>query len=195
VANVGDIMLDASLYYRELSSERPEAERIGHKLDLEGQRFRLLTLHRAENTDDPRRLAAIFEALNAASDQPLIFPLHPRTKKRLEAEGIGLASHIKVIDPVGFFDMLELEAGASCIVTDSGGVQKEAYFFRRPCVTLRDSTEWVETVQSGWNHLAGADPRLITRALAAAQPGREDGQPYGRGEAAQAILNCLEASL
>ena len=192
VANVGDIMLDASLFYRGLAATRPEAERLLPKLGLPGG-FRLLTLHRAENTDDRSRLAAIVAAINEASDQPVVFPVHPRTRKRLEAEGLAFASHVRTVDPVGFLDMIDLEASSSCIVTDSGGVQKEAFFFGKPCVTLRDSTEWVETVESGWNRLAGADRGAILAALSSAAPGRAGTSPYGRGRAGEAILASLLA--
>lgn len=190
VANVGDIMLDASLFYRGLAEERPESARLLPSLGLPGP-FRLLTLHRAENTDDAGRLRAIVAAINEASDMPVVFPVHPRTRKRLEAEGLELARHVRAIEPVGFLDMIDLEAAAACIVTDSGGVQKEAFFFGKPCVTLRDTTEWVETVKSGWNRLAGADRGAILAAIAGARPGEPGKRPYGDGNAAGAILECI----
>jgi UDP-GlcNAc3NAcA epimerase len=190
VAKIGDVMLDASLYYRGLAAARPEGERALARLGISGP-FRLLTLHRAENTDDRARLSAIVSALNRADDLPLIFPVHPRTRKYLDSYGLRLSGHVRTIEPVGYFDMLELEAACSCVVTDSGGVQKEAYFFRKPCITLRDTTEWVETVRTGWNRLAGADEKRILEALASARPG-EDGEPlYGDGKAGPKALDIL----
>ncbi len=190
VVDSGDVMLDASLFYRALGGNRPESVRILPKLGLKGP-FRLLTLHRAENTDDPARLASIVEALNASSDMPIVFPVHPRTRKCIDAQGLSFAPHVILIDPVGFFDMIELESQASCILTDSGGVQKEAYFFHKPCVTLRDTTEWVETVESGWNHLAGANADAICDSIRTASSGREDINPYGDGRAGQKIIDTI----
>jgi UDP-GlcNAc3NAcA epimerase len=191
VRAVGDIMLDASLFYRNIASARPKAERILPRLGLEPG-FRLLTLHRAENTDDPSRLAAITDALNRANDRPIVFPVHPRTRKFLAEYGLALAGHIKAIDPIGYLDMLELEEACSCVLTDSGGVQKEAYFFGKPCVTLRDSTEWIETVRTGWNRLAGAEPEVILSAIAASGVGGDPGLAlYGNGHAGERILETI----
>jgi UDP-GlcNAc3NAcA epimerase len=191
VKNVGDIMLDASMHYRGLAARRPDEERALARLGLKGP-FRLLTLHRAENTDDPARLKAIMSALAAADSVPILFPVHPRTRKRLEAEGISVPATVRMIDPVGYFDMVELEEACSAVLTDSGGVQKEAYFFGKPCITLRDETEWVETVEAGWNTIVGADPDRIAAALS-----RLDTYPsarpalYGEGRAAELIAGSV----
>jgi len=131
------------------------------------------------------------QALNEASDRSIIFPVHPRTRNALSLSGLTFASHVRLIQPVGFFDMIELESRASCIITDSGGVQKEAYFFGIPCVTLRDTTEWIETIESGWNSLVGADVKAIHAAIAKAKPGRPGESLYGTGHAGEKILDTL----
>lgn len=190
VIESGDVMLDASLYYRELGRNRPEAEKARARLGINGP-YRLLTLHRAENTDDQARLSSIVKALNAASDQTIVFPVHPRTRKALASQGLVFAPHVRLVEPVGYFDMIDLESSASCIITDSGGVQKEAYFFGVPCVTLRDSTEWVETIETGWNRLAGADVEAIGEVIRRATPGREGLSLYGDGDAGRKILDKL----
>ncbi|MFZ4615406.1 MAG: non-hydrolyzing UDP-N-acetylglucosamine 2-epimerase [Rectinemataceae bacterium] len=190
VAKVGDVMLDASLFYRGIAASRPMAERLLSKLGLEGD-FRLLTLHRAENTDDSERLGAILKALNQAAALPIVFPVHPRTRKMLAASGIEPARHFRILDPIGYLDMLELEGACERVITDSGGVQKEAYFFGKPCVTLRDTTEWIETVESGWNQLVGSSPADIERALASPLPSAERRPVYGSGNAATLILEAI----
>jgi UDP-GlcNAc3NAcA epimerase len=190
VAKVGDVMLDASLFYRGVAASRPQAERLLPKLGLQGS-FRLLTLHRAENTDDTARLAGIFKALNKADELPIVFPVHPRTRKMLEAATIEVGKHIRMLDPVGYLDMLDLEASCERVITDSGGVQKEAYFFGKPCLTLRDTTEWIETVESGWNQLVGAEPEAIARALESPIPKGERAPHYGSGDAGTRILETI----
>lgn len=183
VYRTGDVMLDASLYYRSLSGEN---DRRG-----EGD-FVLVTLHRAENTDDPARLAAIVTALNGMHSERFLLPLHPRTAKMMSETGLSFASHIEVIEPIGYFEMLSLESRCRLILTDSGGVQKEAYFFRKPCVTMRDQTEWVETVQAGWNTLVGADPDAIVTAIEERQIPSHYPELYGRGRAGEEILEILK---
>lgn len=190
VRNVGDVMYDASLFYRALAAERPFGERARARLGIDGP-FRLMTLHRAENTDDPARLEAIFSALASKPSIRFVLPLHPRTRKYLEEFGIRIPANIRIIEPVGYFDMLELEEACEGIVTDSGGVQKEAYFFGKPCVTLRDQTEWVETVEAGWNRTVGADPEAIALALAALPPSGTRPELYGRGDAGNHILKAI----
>ncbi len=201
---VGDIMFDASLFYREFV--KTKSFEVGKKLE---DNFYLLTLHRAENTDDYTRLHSIVDALNSLVEYKGVFPIHPRTKKALERFGLGFGSHIKVIEPVGFLEMLWLEEKASFIVTDSGGVQKEAYFFNKPCITLRDQTEWVETVKSGWNVLVGASGEKIKRAfkeVAELQSSRSKeiivvSKPknhpafYGNGDAGIRILEYIKDKL
>ena len=181
VAITGDIMYDASLYYREKNKYRTNEKD-----------FILLTIHRAENTDDSMRLAAICRALNELSGYRFIFPIHPRTRKIIEREKIALADHVKLIDPVGYFEMLALESACTAILTDSGGVQKEAYFFKKPCITMRDSTEWVELTDTGWNTLTGADTQKITDAVKNLHIPDEYTALYGDGCCAQKICDILK---
>jgi len=141
VLTVGDVMLDASLHYRARASERSLSKRPAARLGLP-PRYVLATIHRAENTDKIERLRSIVQGLNAVADTPIVFPIHPRTLKALATAGVALGRHIHAIEPVGYFDMLDLEEACELILTDSGGVQKEAFFFEKPCITLRDETEW-----------------------------------------------------
>jgi UDP-GlcNAc3NAcA epimerase len=188
VHQVGDVMLDASLYYRNLIEESQEQIRLPVGLPDD---FYLLTLHRAENTDEPARLRAVVDALNSLSGFPGVFPMHPRTRKALAGQGLRLASHILAIEPVGFLEMLALESRCRFIVTDSGGMQKEACFLSKPCITLRDQTEWVETVQTGWNTLVGADPQKIRRAFERVRAPAKLPDFYGDGDAGSKILSLL----
>jgi len=185
---VGDVMLDASLYYRALIEEGRVEPALPFGLPPE---FYLLTLHRAENTDDPVRLRAIVDTLNSLTDHPGVFPMHPRTRKMLTSQGLHLARHIQAIEPVGFLEMLALESRCRFIVTDSGGVQKEALFLGKPCITLRDQTEWVETVQAGWNTLVGADPQKIRKAFDHLRVPAERPVFYGNGDAGSKILSLI----
>lgn len=189
VVNVGDIMLDASLYYRkkvkQVQSLLPED--ISRLND-----FFLITLHRAENTDNKERLTSIVSALNSLKDQIGVLPLHPRTKKMIDKWGLSFKDHIKVINPVGYLDMIRLESSCNFILTDSGGVQKEAYFFEKPCITMRDQTEWVETIEAGCNILVGADQAKILSAIA--DFSRQDFEYpmlYGFGDTGETILKLL----
>ena len=186
VHKFGDVMYDSVLFNRELAGRKSE---VLTRLGLEPGQYYLATIHRAENTDDPERLASILAALRQI-DLPIVLPLHPRTKNTL---GDGLADQtgsVIVTDPVPYLDMLTLEDNASLILTDSGGVQKEAYFFGVPCVTLRDETEWVELVETGWNQVVGAETERILAAVALARPGRA-GQLYGDGNASGRIVSLL----
>ena len=183
---VGDVMFDASLFYR----DRARQPDWFAGLDVTGGGFVLATVHRAENTDDPVRLRGILDGL-AASGRPVILPLHPRTRARLAEHGIVLPSHLHVVEPVGYLEMVWLEAACAAVATDSGGVQKEAYFFGKPCITLRDETEWVELVETGWNRLAGADPDKIAEAMAAAAIPASGGSLYGDGDAATRVVEAL----
>jgi UDP-GlcNAc3NAcA epimerase len=184
----GDIMLDASLYYRERLKTRPA----NFKLEaLMKSPFYLVTLHRAENTDHPERLASIVQALNEFDEMQAILPLHPRTKKCLNQAHLEFAPHIHVIEPVGYFDMLMLEDRCEFVVTDSGGVQKEAYFFGKPCITLRNSTEWVELVEHGWHPLGGADTLKLLSTLRSMPKYGDDIPLYGRGAAGQFIVDTI----
>ncbi|WAF85595.1 UDP-N-acetylglucosamine 2-epimerase (non-hydrolyzing) [Metapseudomonas otitidis] len=192
VHNVGDVMYDVALYYRERARA---SSRILETLGLVERAFALATCHRAENTDDAVRLEGIISALaEIARDVPVVIPLHPRTKKLLQQFGLEhyLAGLI-VVEPLPFLDMVALEQAAKVILTDSGGVQKEAFFYQVPCITLRDETEWVETVELGWNQLVGASNTQITSAYSSlASPVRTTQvAPYGNGSASRLILEEL----
>jgi UDP-GlcNAc3NAcA epimerase len=192
---VGDVMYDAALFYARQAEAQSSALRM---LGLTPGRYVLSTVHRAENTDDPQRLAAVFGGLTRlAVDLPVVMPLHPRTRKALAALSAGdeVSKSLRLIEPVGYLDMTMLEKHARLIVTDSGGVQKEAFFHGVPCATLREETEWVESVQSGWNQLV--PPRSekevymgILGALEKGVPGGKD-RLYGDGNAAEAIVHEL----
>ncbi len=171
VSHVGDVMYDSILYYSKIAERRSTILKdLGFLTpDSKSQtpNYYLVTLHRAENTDDPKKLKSILKALNEVSRKiPVILPLHPRTKKMIRAFGLlPLGRGVNLIDPVSYFDMLSLEKHAKAILTDSGGVQKEAYWFQVPCFTLRTETEWVETVRSGANVLVGTEPKTIVRRV------------------------------
>jgi len=161
VFNVGDVMYDAVLFYGDRAEQTSQ---ILHQLNLSSKGYVLATLHRQENVDDRTRLANILQGF-AASDIPIVMPLHPRTRRRLQEFGLSLPVSVKVIDPVGYLDMVKLEKHATLIATDSGGVQKEAYFHQVPCMTLRDETEWVELVACGANRLVGASVEAISNVI------------------------------
>ncbi len=192
MAWTGDIMLDATLMFRE---QALRSSSILDRLHLRGDPYILATIHRAENTDDPARLAAILQGLSTVAESVrVILPLHPRTRARLAPAGGLPLGRIEILNPAGFLDMILLEAGAQVIATDSGGVQKEAFFHGVPCVTLREETEWVELVNLGWNRLVPpVDPSVIASTILAAR-GRKGqaASPYGDGQAASRIINCLE---
>ncbi|MDT8407028.1 MAG: UDP-N-acetylglucosamine 2-epimerase (non-hydrolyzing) [Methylococcales bacterium] len=192
ILQVGDVMYDAALHYSRIAEAQ---SRILAQLQLQPRTYVLATLHRAENTDDPNRLREIAAGLErvAKAFMPVVLPLHPRTKQALERQAIQL-SQVRTIDPVGYLDMVMLERNAAVIATDSGGVQKEAYFHRVPCVTLRDETEWVELVEAGWNRLVGADASLILESIELMS--LEPGQPlklYGDGNSAKKIARYLHS--
>lgn len=186
---VGDVMFDVTLHYSGLARERHDLEKWG----LAEKGYALCTVHRAENTDDPLRLAGILGAVREiARELPVIMPLHPRTRNIIGNSGGGLALQgIQAVAPASYLEMLRLEMSARVILTDSGGVQKEAFFHRVPCVTLRDETEWRETVDMGWNVLAGAGREGIVRAWRDARPRTESGPVYGDGNAAGKIVECM----
>jgi UDP-GlcNAc3NAcA epimerase len=189
----GDVMYDAALHYKELSLRR---SRILVRLDLVDRSYVLCTIHRAENTDDPQRLRNIFTALDMlAKEVRVVLPLHPRTLAVLATAGLDKSFHpnLMVIDPVGYLDMVRLESSAALIATDSGGVQKEAFFHRVPCVTLRDETEWVELVGAGWNRLAVPDnPERVLEAMRNAIGTTGTNLPlYGNGDAVERIVQAL----
>ena len=182
-------MYDAVLTHRELATIQ---SRILGGLNLHPKTYALATVHRAENTEDLRRLLEIFEALRILSRElPIVLPLHPRTRHALESIPILVNAQLILIEPVSYLDILLLESQARFILTDSGGVQKEAFFFRVPCITLRDETEWVETVDAGWNVVAGTRRESIIQAARSAQAGRCDAYPFGDGNAAQNIARVI----
>ena len=191
VHNTGDVMYDAVLYN---AQKAEQTSQILDRLDLRPGEYYLATVHRADNTDDPRNLRKILEVLRHL-DLPTIFPIHPRTRKALKGLKLELdsrASLLRLIDPVSYLDMLILEKRARKILTDSGGIQKEAYFFEVPCITLREETEWVETLREGWNTLAGTDPRVIGRALQKDTPGDSRSDVFGDGHAAEKMADLLD---
>jgi UDP-N-acetylglucosamine 2-epimerase len=217
VKNVGDVMYDSILYYSKLAESRstilqdlnlvalnsklrtPNSElrtKITPNSELITHNYYLATLHRAENTDDPKRLKSILKALNEiGKEAPVILPLHPRTKKVMIIYNLSPDNHrVKLIEPVSYLNMLTLEKHARAILTDSGGVQKEAYWFKVPCLTLRDETEWVETVKSGWNILVGAETERIIegvhKAMRKVLP-RKEPNAFGNGKASGKIVELL----
>ena len=179
---VGDVMCDVVRFY----AETLDADSHG----IDGP-FALMTAHRAENTDDPARLSGLVDGIGRIG-LPVLFPVHPRTKAALERFGIDLPSNVKAIAPLSYKELLAALKAAQLVLTDSGGLQKEAFYMGRPCVTLRDETEWVELVEIGANRLAGCNPDLITSAadalLNAPLPGA---LPYGDGDASGALLNII----
>lgn len=195
IFNVGDVMYDAALYYNERNASY---KTIVDSLELTKGSYVLATIHRAENTDSEHRIKNICNALiELAKHCEVILPLHPRTNHLLEKLRLlnVMREQLKVIEPVGYLDMLSLEQHASMIVTDSGGVQKEAYFNRVPCITLRDETEWVELVESGWNVLCAPDVAFSLVDFLEDKNKHDrisSNKLYGEGDAAQKIVKILE---
>ena len=195
VYRVGDVMFDAARHY---APKAAVGSRILEKLKLTPKSYVLATVHRAENTDDPARLQGIFSGLaRLAREIPLLLPVHPRTRRALARVGAldGAGSGLKLMDPVGYLDMARLEQNARVIITDSGGVQKEAFFYGVPCITLRKETEWVELVELGCNRLVDTDGQAMVQALeemTAAVPLVPGGdEVYGNGAAGKLILGIL----
>lgn len=184
----GDVMVDAQ---RDCLSIAEKKSKILEMLALEPKKYYLATIHRAENTDDPERLGSIVRALKELED--VVFPCHPRAEKCLKNLGLweSLNEQAKVIKPVGYLDMIAMEKNARKILTDSGGVQKEAYLLGVPCITLRDETEWVETVEDGWNVLAGADTDRIASLTREFNPQRRQRDVFGPGDASIRIAEKI----
>ena len=200
VKNVGDVMYDSILYYLGIAEKKSKIiQKLGFltpNSELRTPNYYLATLHRAENTDNPSRLKSILRALKEiGKDFPVVLPLHPRTKKMIEVHRLLTETKgIKLIDPLSYFDMLRLEKNAKAILTDSGGVQKEAYWFRVPCITLRDETEWVETIRGGWNVLAGSNTKSIVeevRHRVGRKPPPRGTEIFGDGKASEKIVQIL----
>jgi UDP-GlcNAc3NAcA epimerase len=194
IHNVGDVMFDAAVYFGQKADRKSDIIR---RLGITPKAYVLSTVHRAENTDVPQRLESIFKALMAVSQRlPVVLPLHPRTRQTLVQKfkfDFSKYPNLKIIEPVGYLDMVSLEKNAQLIATDSGGVQKEAFFYRVPCVTLRDQTEWTELIELGWNTLVS--PRnseevetVISESLK--KEGRA-GAPYGEGRSSEKIADVL----
>ena len=179
----GDVMLDGAIFYKDL------AKKPNYNISND---YILCTVHRAENTDNKDRLAEIFKALNTiAKDRQIILPLHPRTKKVLKDLNIDI-SNLMIIEPVGYLEMVWLIANSCLVITDSGGLQKEAYFFNKFCITLRDETEWIELVDNKINILVGANREKIIEAVERSQFVEQEGlNLYGTGNASEIIINNL----
>lgn len=199
----GDVMAEALLF---ASSKSSQHSNILKHLGLKPKRYILATVHRAVNTDNPKRLISIINALSKlAQNEPVILPLHPRTKiimdnlnaqfkksSNLERRTLNIEhSFLKIIDPLGYFDIIALEKSARIILTDSGGMQKEAYWLKVPCITLRDETEWVETAETGWNILTGAQHNRIIKAVRTFKTPSDHPPLYGTGKATGRIINAM----
>jgi UDP-N-acetylglucosamine 2-epimerase len=189
VVNSGDVMYDSLLTVRERAvSQSAVLDRLGY----DDEEYVLATVHRAGNTESRDRLEAIISGLGEAP-LPVVFPAHPRTVQTLEQRGLkgSLPENIDLIEPVGYLDFVRLLVGAERVATDSGGIQKEAFYLDTPCVTLRDETEWIETVETGWNVLAGAERSEIERNLCRDFDLGKKPEPYGDGHAADRIVTAL----
>ena len=190
ILNVGDVMYDAVLFYKQISKP---TEAVSQLIDDLEKKYYLATVHRAENTDDPERLSNIAEAFNNISETTtIVFPMHPRTRKEIIKYGLNL-DKVRIIDPVGYFDMLTLLENCKAVFTDSGGLQKEAYFFHKPCITLRDETEWIELVEYGFNRLVGAKRDKIIGTEKSIDTKKNDYSIdlYGKGDAGNKIVQAM----
>lgn len=188
VYNVGDVMFDAVLHFKKLAEQKTG---ILEKIFAKPGEYILTTIHRAENTNDINRLKNIIEALNE-SNKTVVLPLHPRTKKYVQSYNLNFGDNIKLIEPVGYLEMIALEMNSQKIVTDSGGVQKEAFFMKKPCITMRNETEWVETVENGWNIITGTDKNKILDAILNFQPSENQKSIFGDGKASYKILEIIK---
>jgi UDP-GlcNAc3NAcA epimerase len=190
VSNVGDVMFDAALYFSERAMQQ---HTILNKLGFSKGEFLLVTCHRQENTDVKENLTTILNTLvKIARDIPVVFPIHPRTQDRINCYSLAdKLQKLCVLAPVSYLDMVALEKAAKVILTDSGGIQKEAFFYGVPCVTMRDETEWVETVELGWNQIVELDEEKIYQAVLQAKRGCKDASPYGDGMASKRIVQTF----
>ncbi|MDD5022724.1 MAG: UDP-N-acetylglucosamine 2-epimerase (non-hydrolyzing) [Candidatus ainarchaeum sp.] len=189
----GDVMVDLLLESIKIANEKSE---IMKTLKLENSNYILLTLHREENTNSKEKLSSIIKAMDKSGEK-IIFPAHPRTIKYLKQYGmydnIDNSEKIKIISPVGYFDMIILEKNAKKIITDSGGMQKEAYILKIPCITLRESTEWMETIEDGWNVLVGSDESKILNSIKKFNPNEKTHKKrFGDGKSAERIVDILK---
>jgi UDP-GlcNAc3NAcA epimerase len=190
---VGDPMYDAVLMFSKVAAEK---SKILETLGLQKDGYLLATVHRAYNTDDPQALSTLFSALQSL-DENVILPIHPRTRKKIADFGLldtGKPSKLRLIEPLSYLDMLVMEQNARMILTDSGGVQKEAYFFAVPCLTLRPETEWLETLEDGWNTIVGLDAGKIRQNTRQASPPLQPPRPvFGNGQSAQEIVKIVNS--
>jgi len=186
---VGDVMLDVLNWAKQrLDSKRPA---IFGRLGLERKSYLLATVHRSENTDDPSRLSRILRAFNSLDEQ-IVFPVHPRTRRVIAEMNCRIKPNIQLIEPVAYLDMVALADSARLVLTDSGGLQKEAYWLGVPCLTLRSETEWVETAETGWNALVGSDSEKIVQAVHSFAPASPRPALYGNGCAAARCVELLK---
>jgi len=190
IYNVGDVMFDAALFFSHLATQNST---LLTTLRLKKGEFVLATCHRAENTDDKDKLSNILMAIDEiANDLPVVLPLHPRTLACINRYDLSkYLQNIIVLEPLSYLDMVSLEKSAQVILTDSGGVQKEAFFYGVPCITMREETEWVETVELGWNQIVGTDQKKIYSAFLQANKGLDDYLPYGDGRCSQLIIRKI----
>lgn len=187
---VGDIMYDSVIHFKQTAFQQSKILQI---LDLSPQDYYVATIHRAENTDTPERLKAILLSL-LQLDQIVVFPMHPRTKKMIEQYNLGSllsSAKFRIIEPLDYFDTLYLISQCKVVFTDSGGIQREAYMLRVPCITMLDRTEWVETVQTGWNHLMGSDTSRIADLVSNLKVPSESPPLFGDGHSAEKIYKVL----
>lgn len=190
VHKVGDVMMDAVLYNIKIAEERYSLD----NFEVKKNKYILSTIHRAENTNDKEKLKKIFEGFSSV-EQKVIMPLHPRTAnliKEYELQKLVDNSNIKIIEPVSYLEMLLLEKNAAAIVTDSGGIQKEAYFSKVPCLTLREQTEWTETIEHGWNKLVDPHNDNLAEEILNLKPGNDIEDLYGDGNAGDKIVNLIK---
>jgi UDP-GlcNAc3NAcA epimerase len=186
---VGDVMYDALEEMRPQLSRREESLLTG--LGVSPRSYVLATIHRPSNTDEPERLRSLLATLDEV-EWPVVFPVHPRTRRAMSRYGIDHSSNVFLLDPVGYLDMLALERSAMKVVTDSGGVQREAFILRVPCITLREETEWLETLEDEWNVLVGSDRKQLIEALGSPPPSGEQRPVFGCGDAAVRIADSLD---
>ena len=191
VHQIGDVMYDALLHNLEIAREKSQ---ILARMSLKKGEYALATVHRAGNTDNRNNMQSILDALGSLPTR-VIFPVHPRTRKRIEEWELAVNSNVSLIEPLGPLDILQLLENANCILTDSGGMQREAYLLGARCITLREETEWVETVSAGWNSLAGVDAKRIRALYETWKPAGERPLLYGDGRAAEKIAQILRDEL
>ncbi|WP_346939235.1 non-hydrolyzing UDP-N-acetylglucosamine 2-epimerase [uncultured Clostridium sp.] len=187
VYNTGDVMYDTINHFKEKAEVKSS---ILNDLNITKKNYILSTIHRAENTNDINRLSSILTALNSANED-IILPLHPRTKKFIKDYGLKIGAKVHIINPVGYLDMIKLMNNSKKIVTDSGGIQKEAYFLEVPCITMRDETEWIETVNNGWNIIVGSNTEKILHAIKNFNPITIPEKVFGNGNASEIITNII----